>query len=768
MLGSIPKGLKAALAAAVLAGVTAPPALAGEPPAPVVLHVSPGGSGTACSASFPCGLFTAQTEVRKENRDMRSNIEVVLSGGTYQLGRTFELGPSDSGTNGRRVIYEAAAGATPVLSGGRAITGWRRVPGTTATWVATVPKGFDTRQLYINGQNVPLSKGLPPATTFVQTSAGFIATSTALDTWKDPSDIAVDFQGGNGPWTETSCNIASVSGLTVDMSQPCWSNLHFKSEGVQELGWFVDPHGGFNGLSPAATPTALENAYELLTPGHWSIDRVTHQIFYMAEPGQDPARSTVVAPALQTLVQIRGTLTAPVRDITLQGLQFSYGGWTAPDGRDGFAQMQADWTLTGPNAANVEGNCQYSTPPGSCPFASWTRTPANVVLTAARNVDLVGDTFSHLGGAGLDVYYGSRGDVIQGNEFEDIAASAIQLGSTNDPLPSDLHAGAAEVNDHNTIDDNYIHDVAIQYLGGIGIWVGYTADTNISNNQIDDVPYTAISLGWGGWHANASKPNIDPNINSGNVIANNVLYDYMTTLGDGGAIYTNGSQATSFASALHMSGNVAYGGANTDFSLYTDTGSQYVYVTGNFVYDQPFDSFDTGGCHTVGHIRIDDNYFAPGGPAYPCSSDTDVTTGNNTTVCEDPTPDQAPLPILRAAGLAPSYRYLLDRAPPAVTMVGPTGLPVAGGQVLVSGSGFQPHTAVYFGAHAARSVQVLSANYLLATAPPGTGTAPVTVRTGSGTSAPGATVAYQEAPLPCVDYLGGGFSTALFTGSPPG
>ena len=68
-----------------------------------------------------------------------------------------------------------------------------------------------------------------------------------------------------------------------------------------------------------AGPTYLENASPLLTPGHWSIDRVAHELYYMAEPGQDPSTETVVAPQLQTLVEATGTLAAPVHNITMEG-----------------------------------------------------------------------------------------------------------------------------------------------------------------------------------------------------------------------------------------------------------------------------------------------------------------------------------------------------------------------------------------------------------------------------------------------------------------
>lgn len=761
--------------AAVVAPVIVADIGTADASSPVVLVASPSGTGASCSQASPCSFAEAQIRVRALNGAMTSDIDVWLQGGTYHLSAPWRVASRDSGSDGYKVVYEAAPGANPVLSGGEAVTGWQLVPGTSGTWVANVPPGFDTAQLYVNGVSAPIAQGLPADTEFIQTPTGFVTTSSTMDSWPDPSSISVVFLGGNGAWTETACPISSISGNVVTMADPCWSNLHLRGEGSQELAWEDSPQSGFPGLSPTATPSYLENAYELLTPGHWSIDRASHQIYYMASAGQDLAKATVIAPALQTLLDVSGTLSSPVHDITISGLQFSFAGWTQPDTNEGFAQMQADWTLTGPNGATSEGTCQYSTPPGSCPFASWTRTPANVVLSATHNVAIQSDTFSHLGGAGLDVYYGSQGDLIEGNTFTDIAASAIQLGSTDDPLPSDVGAGSNEVDANNTVTDNYIYDVANQYLGGVGIWVGYTSGSVISHNQVDDVPYTAISIGWGGWHTTESDPNSDPNVNADNVISDNLLYNYMLDLGDGGAVYTNGSQATSSADALSIAGNVAYNGLNTDFSLYTDAGSQNVNITDNFVYFQPLDSFDTGGCQTVGSINVTNNYFSEGGPAYPCypyeneigNTVGDVeNTGDNTTVCEDPPPSQAPSAILESAGIEPSYRSLLDRQVPTLNMVGPTTLALTGGQVLLSGSGFGATPVVRFGTLPATAVTVLSDNYLLATAPPGQGTVDVTVTTAAGTSATSTAdqVTFESNPPACMNDQGTGVSTKLFSG----
>ncbi len=729
---------------------------------------APWGRSAVCSWAEPCSLAGAQEAVRRIDGNMHADIDVLLEGGTYDLTGPLSFGPQDSGTNGYTVTYGAAPGAHPVLSGAVAVTGWHEVDETSDIWAAPVAPGFDTTQLYVDGRQVPRSSGLPSAT-YIQSTTGFTTTSPVLANWTNVSNVSAVFEGGNGAWTQTSCPVASVDGNTITMAEPCWDNLHLPADGSQEVAWADGPQGGFGGLSGAAQPSYFENAVELLTPGTWAIDTVAHEMYYEPAAGQNVATATVLAPALQSLVTVQGSLGNPVRDLTLSGLQFAYTTWTQPDTDQGFAEMQADWTLTGSRASSSQGTCTYSTPAGTCPYASWTRTPGAVLLSATHGVTLSGDTFTALGGAGLDVEYGSQDDHIVGNVFDDIAANAIQLGSTDDPLPSEVGAGSDETDADDTVADNYIYDVANQWLGGVGIWVGYVQGARIVHNQVDDVPYTAISIGWAGWHSDALSPDSDPNVNADNVIADNLLYDYMQQLGDGGAIYTNGGQATDWSGELMISGNVNYGGTNTDFSYYTDTGSKYVELSGNVEYDEPVDSFASGGCHTVGHIRLDGNWFAQAGPLYPCAPAVDVVASGDTAVCDTLPPGQVPDAVLAAAGLEPAYRSLLDAAAPSVASVGPATLPLAGGAVLIGGSGFTPSTTVTFGGAPATSVSVLSGNYLIAAAPAGSsGTAAVAVTTAAGSSAAAsvASVSYSSTPSPCVPYLGGNFSTALAPAGP--
>jgi hypothetical protein len=90
------------------------------------VYASPAGSGTDCSAAVPCSLTQARTAVRALTGAMTGDVVVQLAGdvvvqlpgGVYRLAAPLTLGAADSGANGYRVIWQAAPGSTPVLSGG--------------------------------------------------------------------------------------------------------------------------------------------------------------------------------------------------------------------------------------------------------------------------------------------------------------------------------------------------------------------------------------------------------------------------------------------------------------------------------------------------------------------------------------------------------------------------------------------------------------------------------------------------------------------------
>lgn len=106
----------------------------------------------------------------------------------------------------------------------------------------------------------------------------------------------------------------------------------------------------------------------------------------------------------------------------------------------------------------------------------------------------------------------------------------------------------------------------------------------------------------------------------------------------------------------------------------------------------------------------------------------------------------AAVTVTTPGGTSAPDAFFFYAAPPALDSAGPVQGPAAGGVVVtLTGSNLLNATAVRFGSTNAASFTVVSATQITATAPPGTGSSPITVITPGGTSNP-VTFTYVVAP----------------------
>ncbi|WP_157856338.1 right-handed parallel beta-helix repeat-containing protein [Actinacidiphila yeochonensis] len=748
----------------VSAGVLAGAATDAQAAAPTVLWAAPDGHGAACTAKTPCSLDAAQTAVRRVERGRKpAGATVELLDGTYRLAKTWKFGTADSGTPGHPVVWRAAPGAHPVVSGATRVTGWSQVGGT-GVWSAKVPRDSASRQLYVDGAEAPVAQATPAALGF---AGGWTGSATGYDLSKDPAALAwfaaltpaqvaqveFDYPGGSGPWTDSKCGVASMSGSELVMDQPCWNDA---TNGAP----FTQGSGGLPSMSPSQMPTTVRNARGLLGSGQWFLDSAQDRIYYAPKSGQRMSAADVELPRLETLLRGAGSLTKPVHDITFTGLQFSYATWNDPSTSVGFADVQSNLRRT---QANNQGLCTFSTPAGSCPWGALTQPLANVDFTGADSVTLSGNEFADLGGAGLSFKYGGSHNVIEGNEFTQIASTAISLGCTYDPTPTTTSAsvikdnctpdpkkvaadriGENEILDHTTVADNVIHAVGTDYPSACGITLLFSRHTTITHNDLYDLPYTGITAGVIEGHVDeADHPQNSTNINADNTISDNLIHDVMKVLDDGGAIYIEGHQAgyvdnadgtldsaATLANGLHITGNVVYNDGSLYNAYYDDAGSEWIDFSGNVEFHPLTPLAAQGGCSSTGHFWVTGNYFSDRVGSYDCNPPVDSNISGNTVIPASPGPNDIPESILAGAGPTGAYQSLTGGLrPEADYLSAPT--PVAAGstteQVFIAGSGFTPTTPVFFGDQRATSVRWVSHGFLVATVPAGADAADVTV-----------------------------------------
>ncbi|UJB39969.1 right-handed parallel beta-helix repeat-containing protein [Streptomyces sp. A1-5] len=561
-------------------------------------------------------LAAAQRTVRARTAALRSDLVVNLRAGTYFLDAplTLDAAAGDSGEGGHRVVYQAHGYGTPrqekvVVSGGRLITGWR--PGEVdGSWRADVGS-LETRQLYVNGRRAPrasLSPGLPG--NVMKTEIGYVTDSTDPQSWRDPTSIEFVFPWVY-PWSEARCRIAEITGdarsTTVTLVQPAFA----RARELYSATWVGDQQAHPEGPRDArwdglARPFSAENSVSFLTePGTFVLDRRVpdrHVLHYLPLPGEDPAEAEIIAPVLERIVVGRGTEENPLHDVTLRGLTFSHAGWTEPDGPHGFLHFFANTYYAGGELQKVElaeGKAHLTIP------AAPRLLPANVEFTAAVRVALLDNGFTHLGAGAIGFAGPGRANAVVGNRIEDVSGSAVTVT-----------AGTG-----TEIRQNLIHHIGREYRGSPAVWVMDAREVTVAHNEIHDVPYSGIVVTGGSRAARVQ-------------VTGNLIHRTMTALADGGGIYLNGRQGSSYADGTVVRGNVVRDTVTPyNFGLYTDYGAAWVTVQGNVVHrsDTPIVLRVTPPLENVAFL---DNFWDD----HPAEADTPpsgVTLARNTVLPKD-------------------------------------------------------------------------------------------------------------------------------------
>jgi regulation of enolase protein 1 (concanavalin A-like superfamily) len=607
--------------------------------ATTTLYASPTGSGSTCSSGSPCSLSGAQTKVESLDSDMTGDIVVELSSGTYRLTSTWDFTSADSATNGYSITWEAASGATPVITGGQAVTGWTEVNDGENIWEASLPEGVNTRDLWVNGVRANLSQGgtLPSGTT--QSSTGYTVPGDALQELSDPTGLEFILQGAG--WIQDECGVSSVTGnatqTTVTMDEPCYDEAY-------DVAWSAN----------AGLPTAIENEEDYLDgPNQFAVNTSTNDIYFIPAAGEVMSTADAEVGGLATLVAFNGTSSAPVTGVDFSGVTFQD---TTLGATSGMAELQADIEFPSIECSQdwdasawvspSGGASQDGTPFGSCAVAM----AASVEVHAGRDVSFSGDTFQNLGTSGITFDGGTQNSTISGGTFNDVGGNGVQVGSVLDPNQSNSNL----VDSNDTVSDNFLDHVADEYQGGVGIWSGYTADLTIEHNDIENADYSGISTGWG-WGSDDTLPSI----NTGNQVLDNYVTNTNLVEEDGGGIYNLGPQADGLISGNYVL-NPASGKSN--YGLYLDAGSTGWSVDDNVIVNNAggiswvlsnANSWDD--CTT---ITFDDDIANPIGAAGSNGINSECPSSQTVTGLTTNTTTTTATSIINNAGLEGPYEYL--------------------------------------------------------------------------------------------------------------
>ena len=582
----------------------------------VVVSLSPDGEDSA-PGSLERPFRTperAQAAVRLVN--CAHDVTVQLASGIYRLTRPLVFTERDGGCDGHSVTWKAAPGAKPVFSGAIPISGWQLFDKQRDIYVADTPMRLDAAQIWIDDKLAKLAAIEIPREGVEFGRQGITFKNAKYDSLAKLQNQERFLVTATGFFTKRISPVERVEGRTLVMKQPAWDNNIW----------------GYDTLN---TPYHPELAHLYLTnsltflqqPGQWFLDPEKGRLYVRPPMGTDARRMKVELPRLAVLVSIGNSLDEPVHDLSFRGIRFSHTTWLGPSGEQGYASQQSGSYLTGHALAYPQDplqSCHHGCPAFESVRNEWKQMPASVQVSAAQRVTFEDDIFAHLGqyalGIGNDADatlsgtgLGTEDITVNANVFTDCAGGAILAGG----VQRDAHhpRDARQINRQLIVRNNRIRSVSKDYFDNSAILSTYVEGAVILHNDVSDVPYDAIDIGYGwGMHDVGGNPNYrvrmhgydwkqnivyaTPTTHRDVVVANNRIHGAKKLFHDGGAIYNLSASPRTLITENYIFDN------NSLIGIYLDEGSRYITVRKNVVQDAGGEWLNINTVHAAYPLRI--------------------------------------------------------------------------------------------------------------------------------------------------------------------
>lgn len=412
--------------------------------------------------------------------------DIVIHAGAYHFEKPLMLDGKVSGLS-----ISSAAGEKVVFSGARVLTlKWQA--GSGGVFQAQVPAEItEMDSLWIDGRPQHLARypNFDPKARYLNGVSKDALSPERVKGWKHPV----------GAW---------IHGL----HQAHWGGVHDRITGVKPDGT-VETEGGWGnnrGTKFHATDRFVENiAEELDAPGEWFFDAATHTLSIIPEAGVDLSKAEVAASRTESLIELRGSSDALVKNVSIKGITFTQTARTFMKTREPL--LRSDWMIYrgGVVFMNHTEGCVVE----DCDFVHC-RGNAVFVSGANKASRIAGCYFHDCGASGV-CFVGEQKAVR--NAFKDFSGPAIKL-STLDKTP-----GPAT--------DDYpmecsVSDCLMENLGTVekqiaGVTIHMSRRISVSHCSMHHLPRAAINIGDGCW--------------GGHVVDGCDLYDTVLESGDHGS-----------------------------------------------------------------------------------------------------------------------------------------------------------------------------------------------------------------------------------------